>query len=448
MFTRYIKTRHFWWESFIITTTFMLVLFAQLSVAEENPSPSLSLDQAVAEGLSANIDLLAAKYNIPLAEADELTAGLWANPSLGLNASLQPFGKNWNGSNAGGPKQEDLTLNYPVDLSGKRSASKKSAQEGVHVAQVTFEDAVRLKVEDIRLAYIEVVVQEHQLALLKEKEQSLKNLLTVTENRVGGTGRMPLLVMRAQLALDQARLDSRQKEISLKAAIVQLVNLLGRQQAEKNPVAGTKLREFKMMDIPSKEKLIEQALEIRPDLLALKKTVTKSEYDKDLAKAQVWDDFQVNAGITKQGPTSANPDDPASQALGDAHSWSLGVTIPLPMFNRNQGNIKKAELTIKQTEKLKEAKELAIRQEVAGLYDQLLLGRSLIEEYESKQLKRARDVRDAQQRQFGTGNSALLDYLDAISAYQGAVSSYYDTLAEYRKNLARLSAAIGKDLNP
>ena len=223
-------------------------------------------------------------------------------------------------------------------------------------------------------------------------------------------------------------------------------SLLGHGSDGPNLISGAKLRDFKFIEIPSKETLVQQALETRQDLKVLKLTVEKSEYDKDLAHAQVWDNFQVTAGITQQGPTDSNPADPASSSLDSAYSWSLGLTIPLPVFNRNQGNIKKAALTKGQVEKQIEAKVLSIKQEVGGLYEQLSLGRTLIEEYESKQLKRARDVRDAQQRQFGTGNSALLDYLDAIGAYQGSVSSYYEAVAEYRRNLARLNFALGKDL--
>ena len=223
---------------------------------------------------------------------------------------------------------------------------------------------------------------------------------------------------------------------------------MGRKPSETKLKIETKLRDFKLLALPAKETLVSIALENRPDLRALKVGVNKSDADEQLARAQKWDNFTITAGLSQQGPTDANPADSTSNSQAAATSWNAGITIPLPFFNRNQGNIQKAILTRDQTRHQIEAKSLAIRQEIEGLYDQLVLGKSLIEDYEGKQLKRARDVRDAQQRQFGTGNSALLDYLDALSAYQGSVSAYYDAVADYRRNLARLNASLGKEWQP
>ncbi len=426
----------------------LVVTTQSLSFASDLPNKneeSLTIEQAVAEGLKSNLDILAAKFGIPLAEADEITAGLWNNPSVLFDTVFQPFGGNWNQTTAGGPREYDFVFSYPLDLSGKRSKAEKSAHEAVSIAKATFEDALRLKIQDIRLAYIDVISQEHQLSLFQEKEGTLKNLVSMTENRVGRNGRLPLLLMRAQLAWDQAKLDSRQREISLRAAMIQLSTLLGRNSIDGHLNVKTKLKDFKLIEVPAKENLIKQALEVRSDLKALKLTLSKSELDTELAVAQKWDNFNLTAGLSHQGPNDANPGDPNSLVQGGAYSWSAGVTIPLPLFNRNQGNIQKAQLTKGQTEKQIDSKVLVIHQEVEGLFDQLKLGRGLIEDYENRQLKRARAVRDAQQKQFGTGNSALLDYLDAVSAYQSTVSAYYDAVAEYQRNLARLSASVGKD---
>ena len=412
-----------------------------------NQNESYTLEQAVTEGLKSNLDLLAAKYGIPLAEADETTAGLWTNPAVLFDTGLEPISQsNWNQTNAGGPRQFDMIFSYPVDLSGKRSAGVKSAHAAVDIAKANFEDALRLKVQDIRLAYIDVIAQEHQLSLAKEKEATLKNLVTMTENRVGNSARMPLLLLRAQLAWDQAKLDIRSREISIRAAIVQLSTLLGRKSTEPTLTVQTKLKDFKLTAIPDRTKLVNEAVEVRPDLKVLRLTVKKSDLDTDLAHAQVWDNFNFTLGLTRQGPTDPNPGDPNSVTQGAAFSWNAGITMPLPFFNRSQGTLQKALLTKGQSERQLDAKLLSINQEIGGLVEQLNLGRALIQDYETKQLKHAREVRDTQQKQFGTGNSALLDYLDAMSAYQGTVSSYYDAVAEYHRNLARLSASVGRDL--
>ena len=211
--------------------------------------------------------------------------------------------------------------------------------------------------------------------------------------------------------------------------------------------AASKLRDFKFLPLPSKDALEAQAVSSRPDLMALRIGLDKADRDADLARAQVWDNFNVTAGFATK-VNASNPNDPNSAQQAGAYSWDAGITVPLPFFNRNQGNIRKAAIERSQTDKQMESLLLSIRQEIAADYERLRLNGGLIRDYEESQLANARKVRDSQQTLFGTGGSALLDYFDAVNAYQGTLSSYYDVVAEYRRGLSRLSAAIGKDFNP
>jgi cobalt-zinc-cadmium efflux system outer membrane protein len=411
-----------------------------VSVAE-----GLTYEKAVDEGLHQNLDLMAAQYNVPLAEADELTAGLLNNPSFLADTIFEPFGKNWNQTSAGGPRQFDMGLSYPFDFSGKIRAAKRSAHQATDIARAALQDAIRQKLRDIRLAYIDLVTFRTQLELAKEKEQNLQQLVTIVENRIGGSGRLPLLRLRAQLARDQAALDRRQREVTLRAAETALAVILGRMGALEPT---TPLRAFQMPELPSLEALTATAFENRPDLKALHLALDKSKLDRALALAQRWDNVTVNAQVSSQGPIDANPDDPTTKTISQAYSWDAGVSIPLPLFNRNQGNIKKAGLTGEQIRKQIASLELATRQEIAGIYDQLNLNRGLIHDYESRQLANARKVRDEQQKLVGMGSTALLDYFDAVGAYTAAVSAYYDAVGEYRRNVARLNAACAQEVLP
>lgn len=410
-------------------------------------STGLTYEQAVAEGMARNLDLLAARYNVPMAEADALTAGLWNNPTLLADTIFEPFGKNWNQTTAGGPRQFDLGVQYPFDLSGKIPAARRSARKAVDIAQAAFQDASRQKLRDIRLAYIDVLTFRHQLDLAKEKEDNLQQLLNVIEKRIGGGTRLPLARLRAQLARDQAVLDRRQREVTMRSAQTALSVILGRtQSAVVEPV--TPLRGFAMPEPPSYVSLVASALANRPDLQALRMALDKAKLDRDAAVAQRWDNVTVGASFSTQGPIDANPDDPTSKRIPRGNSWDANIGIPLPIFNRNQGNIKKADLTAEQTRKQIAALELATRQEIAGIYDQLNLNRGLIIDYEARQLENARKVRDEQQKLVGMGSTALLDYFDAVGAYAAAVSAYYDAVGEYRRNVARLNAACAQEVLP
>ena len=403
----------------------------------------LTLEQTTELGMKANLDLVAAKYNIDLSKADELTAGLWSNPSILFDTVFQPFGGNWNQTTTGGPRQFDLILSLPLDLSGKRSASVKSAHAATQIAEAQFQDAFRQKVLQIRLSYIDLLVAGYQLSLSKERQDSMARLVKMVENRIGNTGRLPLLQRRARLALDQAVLDSRQRETALRSAKTALAILLNRPPLDTSVEAVSKLRDMKLVPLPDEAELQKDAESMRPDLQALRFTVNKSGFDADLAHAQVWDNFTLTAGVSHQGSADGNQN---AASIPGAYSWNAGITIPLPVLNHNQGNIQKAAVTQTQTEKQIQSLILNIHQEIYSDYEQLKLNESLIRDYEDTQLDNARRVRDSQQTLFGSGGSALLDYFDAVSAYQTSLSSYYDVVAEYRRGLARINAAVGKDI--
>lgn len=411
--------------------------------ALEDESIKLSFEQAVEVGLQANLDLIAAKYNISLAEADVLTASLWPNPSLLIDTSLQPFAANWNQGSTGGPRQYDLQVFYPLDLSGKRAAAHQSASEATRIAEASFQDAIRQKVLQIRLAYIDLITFQRQLLLLQERETTLRRLVEKTSNQIG---KKTLDQQRALFGRDQAVFDARQKEGAVKASRAYLELLLGRSPSDPPIEPITDLRDFKIQSLPEEDSLVQQALEFRPDLKALLLTQEKKAIDRNLAEAQIWDNFNFQLGVSYQGSSLANPNDPGSQEQTGAYSWSAALQFPIPVVNRNQGNIQKAIVSKEQTEKQITALRLSIRQEMNSIYQLFSSDQGLILDYEKSQLQNAKQIRDSQQALFTAGRLGISDYFDALNTYQSTLSSYYEIVADYRRNLARINACVGKDL--
>ncbi|HTA77850.1 MAG TPA: TolC family protein, partial [bacterium] len=369
----------------------------------------LTLDQAVREGLRHNLDLMASQYNIPIAEAAEITASLPGNPSLILDTIFEPFASNWNQTSAGGPRQFDAGLALPLDFSDKYGMGKKDAQAGTGIAKAQFEDIVRQKILLIRQDYINVVTQQHNVALYKERADNYAKLVHVIENRIGVVKAQPLLLMRATLARDQALIDLRQNENNLRSAKTLLAIQLGRPPSDNAFAATTELRQFEMIDTPDKDTVINQAMENRPDLKAIKLIQEKAKLDHQLADNQSWNDVTITAEVSKQGPTDGSPDGTLAP-IPEGYSWDLALNIPFPLLNQNQGLVKTADLTGQQAQKQADSLDLSIRQEIGDELAQLKIDHDLIEQYEATQIKNARKVRDEQQKLFGTGNMNLLDY--------------------------------------
>jgi cobalt-zinc-cadmium efflux system outer membrane protein len=372
---------------------------------------------------------------------------LWANPALQADTVFEPFGSNWNQTSAGGPRQFDVGLALPLDLSGKRSAATDSAKAATRMAELGLLDAVRQKVLQVRQGYIDLMDKQSQAALAQEKVQDYDKLVHILENRLGGRSVRPLLLNRAHLARDQARMDLRQRQSDLVNAKTSLAILLGRRPEQNAFEASTALRDFALQPLPDKAAVVAEALDHRPDLLALKESVAKADLDTRLARRQVWDDFNLTVSLSSQGPNAANAAD-SLPAVPQAYSWDSAVSIPLPLFDHQQGNIQKAELSKGQALAQERSLELSIKEELGEDLEQLQVGHGLIVEYESTQIKEARQVRNAEQTQFGTGGIELLDYFDAMEAYNSVLSSYYDAVAGYRKALAQLSASIGEERYP
>lgn len=457
MYRSFIRLRNFQARS----RTLVLLAFAFLALeplrasetpqepaASQSPASVLGEEQAVERAVHHNLDLLAAHYAIPMARADALTAGLWANPALQADTIFEPFGPNWNQTSAGGPRQFDVGLSIPLDLSEKRGAAADSAKAATKIAELQFLDALRQKVLQVRQAYIDLETKQSQVLLAKEKVANYEKLVHIIENRIGQNPVRPLLLVRARLAWDQARLDLRQRQSDLDSARTLLAILLG--YAPDDDAVGTvsELGDYTLTDIPNKESVVAEALALRPDLLALRESVAKADLDRRLASHQVWDDFNLTLSLSSQGPTAASPNDSNAGTVPQAYSWDSAVSIPLPVFDHQQGNLRKAELGKEQAQKQVEALELSIKQELGDDLQQLRVAHDLIVDYESSQIRNARQVRDSQQTQFGTGYLALLDYFDAMEAYNGVLSSYYDTVGAYRKDLAQLSASVGGESFP
>lgn len=415
-------------------------------VVEDGPV-SLSMDDAVNEGLHHNLDLIAAKYNIPIAEANEITASSPGNPSFLLDTVFEPFASNWNQTNAGGPRQFDAGFAVPLDFSDKYGLGKKDARQVTQITKAQFQDAVRQKVLLIRQDYITVVTDQHVVALFKERADNYEKLVHVIENRIGVIKAQPLLLMRAQLARDQALIDLRTNENNLRSAKTQLAIQLGREPKTTAFQATTELRQFEMVETPDKESVIAQALINRPDLKAIQLALEKARMDHQLADDQAWQDVTLTAQVSRQGPTDGSPDG-SLPPIPEGYSWDLALNIPFPLFNQNSGMTKAADLMGEQAKKQAEALNLSIRQEIGDELEQMKIDHDLIQEYEGKQIDNARKVRDEQQKLFGTGNMVLLDYFDAMEAYNSVLIAYYNTVGSYRNDLAMLNASVGKDIFP
>jgi cobalt-zinc-cadmium efflux system outer membrane protein len=401
---------------------------------------NMDLDAAIDMLVRQNLDLLAAKLEIPMAEADVLTANLRSNPIFYADQQLIPYG-HFSFLRPGGPQQSDININYPLDITFKRAARTASAREAKSVTEAQLQDAVRNQIDNLYTIYEGVVAAGLTLKFSEVYLTGIKRLLTVTEEllRDGQIQESDRDAVKANLFKAQLQVkESRKAKLAANRALALILNLPLDDVDTLDvfdPVG--KLRE---LPVP-KEELVKRAVAHRPDLLAYKFALRRAQADLRLAKASAYPD----AYILYQPFTFQN-----NTYLGvpSAYSWTLGATLTVPIYNRNQGNVTRARINISQSEIQAASAERVVVNDVLNAVLELDQSNVAVQEFRKEIIPVSRKVRDAAYKRFIDGSTSSLEYLAAQQDFNDQVRAYRDALVRHRQAILDLNTAVGERVLP
>jgi cobalt-zinc-cadmium efflux system outer membrane protein len=192
---------------------------------------------------------------------------------------------------------------------------------------------------------------------------------------------------------------------------------------------------------PPSDELIRMALGIRPDLIAFRLGIALAEANVKLARAnRLADLYLLYQPYTFQNNAPFN--------ARSAHSWALGMTVPLPIYNRNQGNIERAKITVTQVQLDLADRERQAAIEVRKAAREYEVTRAAVERVERNLLPSARRVLDTAIVQFNEGDVDALAYLNAQRSYNDIVRQYRDTVVRHRRSMTRLNSVVGQRILP
>ncbi|MBX6315868.1 MAG: TolC family protein, partial [Isosphaeraceae bacterium] len=410
------------------------------TTTDEGPPGGLTLDQAIDRLVHVSYSLRTRFQEIPQAQADILSAGLRANPLLFFSADSVPYG-NYSPQRQGSTNY-GITWVQPLDINQKRRARLDVAQRAKRVIEAQYQDAVRLEIDNLYTAYIDVLNARETVRSVEASLVTLDQALKSAEEQYR-KGEVPeSAVDDAVVQRDTAALAHDQAVAALRQAKRTLATLLAipPAQADSLDVRGT-IRD-EAPPPPPVEELIRIALCTRPDLIAYRLGVGRAEADVRLAKANRFED--VFLLYTPYGFTSNNFD----PNVKGATSWSLGVLVSLPLVNRNQGNIVRAQGNVVQTK----IQLSGLEQQVVGEVERAALeyGSTLaaVQRLERSMLPRAKHSRDDKYRLFTEGQESIVTYLNAQRSYQDVVRQYLDALILHRRSMLRLNTAVGRRILP
>jgi cobalt-zinc-cadmium efflux system outer membrane protein len=403
--------------------------------AAANAQTPLSWEQIRERFRANNPTLKAARLSIDEAQAAEVTAYLRPNPDVGLltdGTQLVPQQGVWR------PFQGtvlETTFSYLHERQHKRELRRDAARQSTVVAQSQYTDQERNLTFNLRSAFVQTLQAKAVLQNARENLEYWDHELDVNRTRfeAGGLSRADLNRMKLQRV--QFESDFETAMVNLRTAKIQLLMLLNdRIPIEQFDVAGP-------FDFTEELKPLEEfrkaALETRPDLKAAVQNIELAKLNHQLAISNGSTDPTWGAWYSKN-PSFNNP--------LDQHTIGVSVTIPLRIFDRNQGEKARTQLDIGRNERLRDANEAQIFNDVDSAYWTLVQNVTLLKPYKTEYLPLATDVRDTVTYSYQNGAASLLDLLDAEKSYRDTRLAYVNLVGAYLTAAAQMNMAAGQEI--
>ena len=385
-----------------------------------------------------NPTLAAGRLSIDESRASEITAFLRPNPNVtGTFDQINPFSTQPPPNGSGGSTYNPFayalpsgSIDYLHEREHKRELRRDSARQATTVAESQLADQERTLVFSLRNAFVQALQQKAILALAQENLSYYDQVLKVSRDRREAGDIAQVDLDRLELQRVQYETDLQTATVNLRTAKIQLLALLNdRTPVERFDIAGP-------YDFPDQISSLEEfrtiALDARPDLRAAAQSVDKAKLDSRLAFANGSTDPTISVDFARNPPIPAY--------LG------VSVTIPLRIFDRNQGEKARTILDVSRNERLREATQTQVFSDVDSAYATINSNLTLLKIYKSNYLQRAAQVRDTVRFSYENGGAALIDFLQAQQDYRTVQLNYLNLIGAYLTAASQLSLAVGREV--
>jgi cobalt-zinc-cadmium efflux system outer membrane protein len=393
---------------------------------------ALTWQEVRAKFEAANQTLQAGQLSVDEFRAQETTAYLRPNPNLSLLADqIDPF----SGGPAHGPFAyllSSATISYLHERRHKRELRLESAQKATGIAESSQADLERTLIFNLRMAFVQALQEKAILQLAKDNLAYYDHVLDINRDRYRAGAIAKVDLTRLEIQRVQYESDLQTAEVNLRTAKIQLLVLLNeRTSTDQFDVTGP--FDFTNVLAPLDE-IRQTAVENRPDLKAALQSVDKAKTDHKLAIANGSTDptFAVDAG--------RNP--PIDQYVG------VGVSIPLRIFDRNQGEKARTQIDIGRNERVANVAREQVFGDVDSAYAMVNSNIILLQPYRDRYLKEAEEIRDTITISYEHGAASLLDFLNAQAEYRTVQVNYLNLIGSYLSAAGQLNLAVGREVIP
>ena len=403
-----------------LRTTILFALIPLILPAQT----ALSWQQVKDKFESANPTLGAARLNIDESRAAEITAYLRPNPNLTVGLDqltvVRPLANIF----------PSTSVSYLHERGQKRELRRDVAQKSTDVTVLAYSDQERSLLFTLRNAWVQVLQNKAFVENAKQNLDYWDRELRIDKSRLDAGD-------LAQLDYDKLRLqripfesDFETATVNLRTAKIQLLQLLNdRTPIAQFDVTGTYDYTDSLMTM---DEFHNVALVARPDLLEALQNVELAKLNHKLAIANGTPDPTFGMDIASNPPISAYV--------------GVNISIPLRIFDRNQGEKARTQIDIGRNERLVDAAQAQVFSDVDSAYVTLDGLLTILRPYKTDYLKLSADTRDKTQFAYQNGGATLLDYLDAEKTYRDTRIAYLNLIGSYLTAAAQMNMAAGREV--
>jgi cobalt-zinc-cadmium efflux system outer membrane protein len=397
------------------------------------PIVRLGMADAVRLALTHNHQIIAQRMNIDISKADEVTAALKPNPTFtSVNENFPVFTpSNLTLDNAINNQNYVESLSYLFERGGKRDKRTQVAKDTTDVAANTSSDNERQLTFQTRQAFINVLLAKSSLDLAKEDLDNFSNVVEVNRQRLNAGDLAEGDFYKISLQKLQFEQDVSTGEMTLAQAKVALRLAVGLDALPENFDVDGDLAHTKYD--ATLDDLTLAALASRPDLLAAQKStkLAQDTHALDIGNRAI--DVTGEVEYDRSGPLNAA---------------GFGFSIPIPIHDRNQGNIAHSQIAMRQASETEAQARSTVVTDVASAFSGFQTSDKIIGIFESGYLDQAKQSLDIATYVYQQGNGNLLDLLDAERTYRATQLAFRQALAAYMTSVEQLNFVVGKQVMP
>jgi outer membrane protein, heavy metal efflux system len=396
---------------------------------------ALTWDQVKAKFEASNPALKADAMGVDEMKAEEITAFLRPNPQLSFatdGTQLAPHNGVWQPLVG---TQYQGTFSYLHERDRKRELRQQSAKEGTQIAQSEHTDLERNLIFNLRAAFVQTLQAKAVLELAKADLAYYDNIIQISRDRFRAGDIAKIDLSRIELLRAQYQTEIQTAIVNLRTSKIQLLQLLNdRTPVEQFDVTGP--FDFSN-DLKPLEDFRQIALDERPDLRAALESIQQANTNHKLAIANGSTDPTLSGWYT-WNPSFQNPND--QQTLG------LGLSIPLRIFDKNQGEKQRTQIDIGRNQQLTDAVRAQVFSDVDSAYAQVESSLALLKPYKEQYNEQALEIRDTVTYSYQHGGASLMDFLNAQSDFRAVQLAYVQLIGSYLTAAGQLNLAVGREV--